>query len=291
MAARVEAALAPEAALGASQEIIALELDCKQARALATATEEENSKLKKRLAEKNAFIQAQSKSHGAFRQTWKREKELFQDEKSAFHREQQTWNNRLESVKKEVDSLEHKGASLGPRDDGAASTLLREMQEEHTSRCESLKAESESWRQRYFECQKKQEGVQAESNALKGRASREKETAEAYRVEISKLQHSLVKRIEESVKDKNASASAENEIRDLRQKSTQKELMVERLAAEAKILREARDEAVRAKDEMDVASRSEQGVSCYMCACQAFHLANSSSAFLDPQRGEVVARV
>lgn len=264
MATRVETALAPEAALGesleAAQEIARLQMDIKQANAFATAHSEENKKLKLALQEKNAFIQAQSRSHSHFRQTWKREQELFQDEKRAFSCEQETWTRRLENIKKDVASLEHKRATLGPRDDSATSNLLKEMQEEHTNRCESLKAERESWQQRYFECKKKQDGIQAENNAMKDKASREKETAEAYRVEISKLQHSLVRKVEESVKDKNGKLSSESVLRDLRQQYTQKELMVERLVAEAKILREARDQAVRAKDEMYAASRSEQGI-------------------------------
>ena len=265
MADRADAAPA-EAALGvsleATQEIAGLRLDLKQANALVTAGSEDNERLKKNLAEKNAFIQAQSRSHGDFRQTWKRQQELFQDEKRAFSCEQESWTRRLENIKTEVASLEAKRAvTRGPNDNSATSNLLEGMQEEFTKRFESLKAESESWRQRYFECQKKHEGIQAENNAIKEDKAREKETADAYRAEISKLQHSLVRRVEESVKENNGKLSSESVLRDLRQQSTQKELAVERLTAEAKILREARDEAVRAKDEMYAASRSEQGVS------------------------------
>ena len=263
MADRADAAPA-EAALGvsleATQEIAGLRLDLKQANALVTAGSEDNERLKKNLAEKNAFIQAQSRSHGDFRQTWKRQQELFQDEKRAFSCEQESWTRRLENIKKEVASLASR-ATRGPNDNSATSNLLEGMQEEFTKRFESLKAESESWRQRYFECQKKHEGIQAENNAIKEDKAREKETADAYRAEISKLQHSLVRRVEESVKENNGKLSSESVLRDLRQQSTQKELAVERLTAEAKILREARDEAVRAKDEMYAASRSEQGVS------------------------------
>ena len=250
--------------LDAAQTITELQIDLQQTIALANEMKDENAQLKKQLNDANSFTKANLQRHVEWKEAWKKERECLAHRETQLEQDEAKWKIKLEEGRRELKELERKkvlDSSSNDSDSGGIKNLWKDIQVEHDSKMTRLTEEVSKWRGQFYDCRKKIEGIQAKHDECQAQISREKDIANSIQKELTTLQQSFAKHIEQDTANTNSSASSEAIVQQLKIQLEEKEFLLHKLNQDVKDMQCARNDAVCVKDELLVSHQAELGVS------------------------------
>lgn len=252
---------------------------------LGTTLKQENERLKSDLDDSRSFNAINTQRQSEWRENWKKELDIVSKRESSLQRDEVKWKLDLEERRKELSVMESMIMNRQNVDCSVSPDHVKEMEIEHTAKMEKLTQEvrrgfyvsidsivvlllsypltfhihkSNKWREQFYDSRKSTEHLQAKCTEYQSQTQRQREISNALQRELSSLQQSYAKHIEDSGDSKRCSpVYKEDKLRDLKQQVAERNLLLEKLREEIKTLERDRDEAILAKDDLIATNQKE----------------------------------
>jgi hypothetical protein len=252
---------------------------------LGTTLKQENERLKSDLDDSRSFNAINTQRQSEWRENWKKELDIVSKRESSLQRDEVKWKLDLEERRKELSVMESMIMNRQNVDCSVSPDHVKEMEIEHTAKMEKLTQEvrrgfyvsidsivvlllsypltfhthkSNKWREQFYDSRKSTEHLQAKCTEYQSQTQRQREISNALQRELSSLQQSYAKHIEDSGDSKRCSpVYKEDKLRDLKQQVAERNLLFEKLREEIKTLERDRDEAILAKDDLIATNQKE----------------------------------